>query len=120
MRKLIAGAGRGFLLVVLVLSVAGCASGEEHQESATESAHEASIEKREQVAEKHCEAEGQVLAQGNDETTQCVSNEQKEHEVERDTQSGPHYEAEQQATANEEEKRKEEEAEKIERERTGE
>jgi hypothetical protein len=131
----------GLLLTALV--VGGCGSAEKHEESvpAPTAAHiaetehteaqerktkstaansEAAIERRQAAAEKACDAKGEIVAQGNDETTECVSMEQKEHEIESDTKSGPHYEAEQQANENEAQKRQNEEAAKIEHERSGE
>jgi hypothetical protein len=107
-------------LAAFGFGLTGCSSGEEHKESRAESAHEAAIEKQQQAAAKHCEAKGEVIAQGNDETTECVSDEQKQHEIERDTESGSHYEAEKQASENEAQKQKDEEAQRIEQERSGE
>jgi hypothetical protein len=107
------------VLILLALSLAGCGATEEHKESAAESAHEASIEQKQQAAEKRCKEKGEIIAQGNDETTECVSMEQKQHEIESGEKSGAHYEAEQQANENEEQRRKDEEAEKIEHERSG-
>jgi hypothetical protein len=107
-------------LAMLALTLAGCARNEEHHESAAESTHEVAIEQKEHAAESRCKEKGEIIAQGNDETTECVSSEQKEHEIESGEKSGPHYEAEQRATENEEQKRKEEESEKIEHERSGE
>jgi hypothetical protein len=105
--------------IALTIALAGCSSGGESTESAAESAHEAAMTKQHSAAEKHCDEKGEAIAQGNDETTECVSQEQKQHEIERGAKSGPHYEAEQQANENEEQKRKDEEAEKIENERSG-
>jgi hypothetical protein len=107
-------------LALFGFGLTGCSSGEEHKETPAEAAHEASLEKQQQAAAKHCESKGEIIAQGNDETTECVSDEQKQHEIERDTESGSHYEAEQQANENEAQKQRDEEAQKIERERSGE
>jgi nitrous oxide reductase accessory protein NosL len=106
-------------LALVVVALAGCGAAEEHKESVAESTHEAAVEQKQQAAEEHCKDKGEIIAQGNDETTECVSMEEKQHEIERDTESGSHYEAEQQANENEAEKRKDEEAEKIEQERSG-
>jgi len=111
---------RAVLLMVLALGLTGCGGAEEHSESAAESAHEAALEQKRDVAEKRCTEKGEIIAQGNIEATECVSDEQKEHEIESGEKSGPHYEAEQQANENEEQTRKNEEAEKIEHERSGE
>jgi hypothetical protein len=108
------------LLTVVALGLTGCSAAEEPKESAAERTHEVALEQKEQAAEEHCKDKGKIIAQGNDETTECVSNEQKQHEIESGMKSGPHYEAEQQANENEAEKRKDEEAEKIEHERSGE
>jgi hypothetical protein len=111
---------KGGLLATLAISIAlaGCGSSETH-ESAAESTHEAAMEKQHDAAEKRCDEKGEIIAQGNDETTECVSNEQKQHEIEKGSESGPHYEAEQQANENEAEKRRNEEAKQIENERSG-
>jgi hypothetical protein len=69
------------LLALLAFGLTAC--GEEHKESAAESAHEAAMEQRHQAAEKRCEAKGEIVAQGNDETTECVSLEQKQREINR-------------------------------------
>jgi nitrous oxide reductase accessory protein NosL len=106
-------------LALVAVALAGCGAAEERKESAAESTHEAAIEQKQQAAEEHCKDKGEIIAQGNDETTECVSNEQKQHEIESGEKSGPHYEAEQQANENEEQNRKNEEAEKIESERSG-
>jgi hypothetical protein len=105
------------LLLVLALGLVSCGSGEQEP---TETPREAAIQRQHKAAESHCKEKGEIIAQGNDETTECVSNEQKEHEIERDMKSGPHYEAEQQANENEAQHRQDEEAQQIERERSGE
>ena len=73
------------VLIVAAMAVSGCASGEEHKESAAEMAHEAAMEKQHAAAEKRCQAKGEIIAQGSDETTYCVSQEQKQREIENDT-----------------------------------
>src|ERR1700692_2815579 len=106
-----------FLLVVLALGFVGCGSGEQEP---TETPREAAIQQKRNAAEARCKEKGEIIAQGNDETTECVSGEQKEHEIERGMKSGRHYEAEQQANENEAQHRQDEEAQEIERERSGE
>jgi hypothetical protein len=119
----------GFILVVIVLiSVALLSSGGSSSHSSSRpaqteteagSASETAVELRHEVAERRCKAKGEEIAQGSDETTECVSPEQKEHEIERGEESGRHYEAEQQANEKEERQLKNEETEKIEQERAG-
>jgi hypothetical protein len=104
------------LLAMLTLGLTGC--GGESKESVSETPQEAATQQKHEAAEKRCEAKGEAVAQG-DGSTECVSQEEKQHEIEHGEESGSHYEAEQQANENEEQKLKNEEAEKIEQERSG-
>jgi hypothetical protein len=106
------------LALAAALGVAGCSNGEP-ADSPAEKAHESQVEAKQDAAEKHCAAKGEIVAQGNDETTECVSMEEKQHEIERGEKSGPHYEAEQHANENDEQRQQSEETHKVEEERSG-